>query len=92
MESVVVVVSSLIALMKNQVESFKREGLETASLVLDVAFVLLMQLPTLLGELTRFNNEIHHDGWYRLCQTLPTLGLGLACKTPLSPIVHRIID
>ena len=37
--SVVVVVSPLIALIKDQVQSFKSKGLEAASLVLDVGFV-----------------------------------------------------
>ena len=36
---VVVVVSPLIALMKDQVESFKSKGLEAEFLVLDVGFV-----------------------------------------------------
>ena len=36
--SVVVVVSPLIVLMKDQVESFKSKGLEAAFLVLDVGF------------------------------------------------------
>ena len=44
--SVDIVVSPLIALMKDQVESFKSKGLESAFLVLDVEFV---QLPSFLG-------------------------------------------
>ena len=37
--SVVIVVPPLIALMKDQVESFKSKGLEATFLVLDVGFV-----------------------------------------------------
>ena len=89
--SVVVVVSPLIALIKDQVESFKSKGLEAAFLVLDVGFVCCHLYEC-------FNNEIHHYDWIPVVQAdvkavsrpFPALGLGLACETNSRPCAYSM--